>query len=257
MASGGPYSIQSDLGAPIAGVGESTDVTVRFGYAGQLYEAVELWVAVGSTNLDEEISTQLVAVVWMDDGTRMPLAGDQAVWRIIDGPVQHLGAGQVQADPVYENKPANIEALWQSVSGQVAMLVRDVDPDNFGSYAGDGLPDGWQVDGFGLDNPDAAPDADPFGTGQNNRFKYVAGLDPSDSNSVFRLEIQSGTNGPLIVFNPRFVDRNYAVQGLDDLSATNWQALTESTIEDEGETRTVEDHGGGPLRFYRVRIHKP
>ena len=29
-------------------------------------------------------------------------------------------------------------------------------------------------------NPDAAPDADVTGTGQDNLFKYTAGLDPTN-----------------------------------------------------------------------------
>ena len=65
----------------------------------------------------------------------------------------------------------------------------DSNPDNHGSYAGDGIPDSWQAQYFELNNPNAAPNKDVDGTGQNNLFKYVAGLDPTNPTSVFRLKI--------------------------------------------------------------------
>jgi len=54
--------------------------------------------------------------------------------------------------------------------------VFDTIPDNFRSYAGDGLLDGWQVQYFGQNNPKAGPSVDATGTGQTNLFKCVAGL---------------------------------------------------------------------------------
>ena len=45
----------------------------------------------------------------------------------------------------------------------------DTIADNFGTYAGDGLGDDWQVQYFGLSNPNAAPLLDPDFDGHNNR----------------------------------------------------------------------------------------
>lgn len=53
----------------------------------------------------------------------------------------------------------------------------------------DGIDDSWQVQYFGQPpNPLAAPNADADGTGQNNLFKFIAGLNPLDG-SRFTLSI--------------------------------------------------------------------
>ena len=66
-----------------------------------------------------------------------------------------------------------------------------------GPYAGGGIPDSWLVQYFGLPpNPNAAPTADFTGTGQNNLFKYVAGLDPTNPASVFVLKVANVAGQP-------------------------------------------------------------
>ncbi|HEY9074476.1 MAG TPA: hypothetical protein VIN67_10135, partial [Desulfobaccales bacterium] len=53
---------------------------------------------------------------------------------------------------------------------------------------GDGLPDAWQIQYFGsISSPSARPDADPDHDGANNLQEYLAGTDPTDPNSVFKL----------------------------------------------------------------------
>jgi hypothetical protein len=53
---------------------------------------------------------------------------------------------------------------------------------------GDGLPDAWQIHYFGsITSPDARPDADPDHDGMNNLQEYLAGTDPTDPNSMFKL----------------------------------------------------------------------
>jgi hypothetical protein len=56
----------------------------------------------------------------------------------------------------------------------------------------DGIPDWWMLRYFGhttgspTDNSLASDDAD--GTGQNNLFKYVAGLNPTNPAAVFLVQ---------------------------------------------------------------------
>jgi len=38
--------------------------------------------------------------------------------------------------------------------------------------------------------PERRPEADPYHTGQNNLFKYIAGLDPTNPASLFTLRVQ-------------------------------------------------------------------
>ena len=71
--------------------------------------------------------------------------------------------------------------------GTLEMTVLNVSNDDFGGYASDGLPDDWQVQYFGENNPNAAPSADPDGDGQNNAYEYVVGTVPSNAASHFSL----------------------------------------------------------------------
>ncbi len=53
-----------------------------------------------------------------------------------------------------------VAGVYQSTTGSLLLVVVDTDNDNFGAYAADGLPDGWQVANFGTNNPaQGAPDA--------------------------------------------------------------------------------------------------
>ncbi len=55
----------------------------------------------------------------------------------------------------------------------------------------------WQLDYFGCTNcPQAADSADPDGDGQNNLTEFLAGMDPTNSVSSWRIQA-SPTNGPL------------------------------------------------------------
>jgi hypothetical protein len=70
-----------------------------------------------------------------------------------------------------------------------SVTINDVNPDNFGLYAADGIPDLWQKGYFGLDNPLAAPGEDPDGDNQNNLFEYLSGYSPADGAAFLRLSI--------------------------------------------------------------------
>jgi hypothetical protein len=53
---------------------------------------------------------------------------------------------------------------------------------------GDGLPDAWQLQYFNcVTCPQAAPGADPDGDGMSNLQEYLAGTDPTNNGSGFRI----------------------------------------------------------------------
>ncbi len=76
----------------------------------------------------------------------------------------------------------------------------------------------WQQQYFvnGTNNPNAATNVDADGTGQNNLFKYVAGLDPTNPASVFQFMIQTvATNQPTwmgLTYNPIAGGRTYTIE---------------------------------------------
>jgi Tol biopolymer transport system component len=92
---------------------------------------------------------------------------------------------------------------------------------------GDGVPDWWMLQYFGHptgqagDNSRAQDDFD--GDGMSNLQEFLAGTDPTNPNSVFRIQVSyiSATNGVQVSW-PASTSRNYRVQFKDDLSNPVW-----------------------------------
>jgi hypothetical protein len=130
---------------------------------------------------------------------------------------------------------------------------------------GDGIPDWWRQQYFSKNSSTdvtscAACDSD--GTGQNNLFKYVAGLDPIDPTSVFALNIVSVTNTPTsqnLLFNPITGGRTYTVQVNTDLVSGAWSPLTTHTgpVTNLNQVTVTDTNAVLPQEFYRIDISLP
>jgi len=182
-------------------------------------------------------------------------------WSALDGPVTGVNSfGLATAGIVYEDTLATVQARVLNLVSPLNLTVLDINSDNFGSYAGDGLSDDWQVGFFGLDNPDAGPGRDPDGDRQFNEFEEMAGVDPTDPNSKFRFSIQRNSMEPDwvdLLFSPRWDDREYTVHFTRELE-TPFNALTDEVVTDSGLQRTVTDRDGSALaKFYIIRITRP
>src|SRR6267143_1425051 len=128
---------------------------------------------------------------------------------------------------------------------------------------GDGIPDLWRAQYFGGNGTStngqscAACDAD--GTGQNNLFKYVTGLNPTNPASLFVFSIRNANGQQNLIYGPISAGRTYAPQFRTDLVTGAWGALTgfsgpttnlnQFTITDLNATQTT--------RFYRIGISLP
>ena len=121
----------------------------------------------------------------------------------------------------------------------------------------------WQMQYFTCTNcPQADPAFDADGTGQNNLFKYVAGLDPTNPASVFVLTIANVTNQSTqmnLLFNPVVGGRTYTPQFTTDLVSGVWTQLTGYAgpviIGNQG---TITDMNAVPSNeFYRIDINLP
>jgi len=121
----------------------------------------------------------------------------------------------------------------------------------------------WQIQYFEYtNNPKAAPSVDADGTGQNNGFKYVVGLDPTNPASVFVLNVASVTNqceAMNLNFNPLADGRTYTPQFSTDLESGIWLPLTTYTgPSTNGNQVTITDTNPIPPReFYRIGISLP
>jgi PKD repeat protein len=86
-------------------------------------------------------------------------------------------------------------SIWSNISDSIQDANGTIDSD------ADGLPDFWEWQYFGsLNAPNGAPNADPDGDGQNNQTEFLAGTNPTNSISYWRIQA-SPTNGvaPLFV----------------------------------------------------------
>jgi hypothetical protein len=130
----------------------------------------------------------------------------------------------------------------------------------------DGIPNWWTQQyfhhsiGFAGDKSRAKDDAD--GTGQNNRFKYVAGLNPTNPASVFELRVLCVTNEPLqrdLVFTPMVTGRTYTVEFSTDLAGDIWLPLENCAGPvTNGNQVTITDMNASQSRkFYRIDISLP
>jgi hypothetical protein len=255
------YSGRGCLGG-FAGIGTAGSATNSAGFLGQLAEVDSLVVSASSNTVAETGIVQFSGVAVLDDGTRIVPARGELSWSPAAWPLTVIDtAGVATAAAVYTNVSATVTGRFFGVVGTASVLVLDALPDNFGSYAGDGLPDGWQVGYFGVGNSNALPGVDANGTGVSNLFKYVAGLDPTNPASVFQLRLEPVDGQPLqkrVFFSPRLDDRRYGVLSCTNIGSPAWQAWPMASTNDNGTERALLDTNAvGPVRFYRIQIFYP
>jgi hypothetical protein len=245
------------------GPGFSSHYACLTGYAGQLREPVSaIPVVVGialrasPATIAEDGTRQIQADLCHADGTWTPLSGNLVSWSVQSGPIGSVtSTGIATGSPVYRDTPATVRGQYQGLSASIQLIVLDTLNDNFGSYAGDGLPDDWQVTYFGLNNPNAAPNADPDTDGYNNRFEYDACLEPLDRFSTFRIFFTTDRHGRrTVAFYPFYDGCSYTLQGSNDL--VNWSPAL-GTVSDQGNFRTILP--SAPFldrQFYRIDVRR-
>ena len=236
--------------------------TAKHGYLAQLYDVTGLTLTAVSLNVNEGATDQLGAWQALDDATFLAVPAASVAWSVQSGPLTGIAAsGLATAGIVYQDTAASAQGIYLGDTGTLGLTVVNVNPDDFGSYAGDGLDDAWQNQYFGLNNPNAAPLLDPDGDGQTNLFEFTAGLIPTDPQSRFTFTIAPVVGQPAqknVVFTPLVGGRSYTVQYKLSLTDPTWQTLPGTTQSDNGATRTVTDPAGtGAAKFYRVLVSKP
>ena len=231
--------------------------TANAGYLGQLAEVVTVQLAATPPSVNEGGTRQLAATATLDDATTTLLPGTEVNWSVLAGPIAGISpAGVATAANVSQNTAATVQGSYRSVVGTLGLTILNVGTDDLGIYASDGIPDTWQVQYFGADNPLGTATADASGTGQDNLFKYLAGLIPTDPTARFVTLMGTATGAHTITFSPRLPDRGYTVQFSTTLGG--WQPLTDGIIQDHNQVRTVTDPDTTtPRKYYRVQIRYP
>jgi len=247
------YSVKGsaigEFGAGQTAIATSAAYSSKAGFVGELYDIVGLSITAASSQADDTTTTAA-----LDPST--------VTWSILSGPFGGISSsGLATAGTVYQDTIAVVQGVAQSLTGQLSLTVLNVNTDDFGSYAGDGIDDAWQVQYFGQNNSNAVPTADPDGDGQSNYFEYIAGVVPNNPNSRFLISIApviGQATQRAIVFSPRLSDRTYTVKSKINLTDPTWNSLTSFNMTDNGQTRTVIDlSASGSNKFYHVEISKP
>lgn len=256
------YNSDASVG-PITGISTVlTPETLKHGYVAQLYEITGLTLSAQSNPVNEGATDQLSATQTLDDATFLAVPSTSVAWSVLNGPLTGINSsGLATAATVYQDTLATAQGIL-GFTATLPLTVKNVNTDDLGSYAGDGIDDAWQVQYFGQPpNPLAGPNVDADGTGQTNLFKYVAGLDPLNPSSRFVLKIAPVNGQPgqkNLIFSPRLVDRAYTVKAKLSLTSGSYAPLPNSSFSDNGQERTVTDFdGNGATKFYIVEITKP
>ena len=264
VVAGGRQTVGSVVvNSSIGGIGGSASVATlvaRHGFAGQLTDVQSVAVTASPTTVNEGSTRQLAATATFTDGTVLPLAAASATWSVSSGQLASVSsAGLATAATVYQDTNGVARADYLGQSGTLTLSVLNVNNDDYGTYAGDGLDDAWQVQYFGIGSANAGPTADPDGDGQNNVFEYLAGTSPVSASSLFTLSIGSATASQrTLSFNPITAGRTYSVEYRTNVASGGFTTLTGAAQSDNGSTRAVTDPGtGDAVRYYRVRISLP
>jgi hypothetical protein len=103
---------------------------------------------------------------------------------------------------------------------------------------------------------------DVDGTGQNNLFKYTAGLDPTNPRSIFVIKPAGAQNLPgqfSFQFTPVVAGRNYIPQYSLDPRSGVWQSLTNygGPVTNGAQVTVTDLSATNQSKFYHIDISLP
>jgi hypothetical protein len=264
-ASSANYAMDGSVGG-IEGVSSASADTAKNGYIGQLTEVVSVIVTSQPDAVTVSGTAQLTGTAALDDSTVAALGGSDVTWSSPNepSPIFSISAGGLlmAAGFVYDKAPAVVDGYYLGATGNVSLAV--FAPDS----VGDGIPDWWRQAYFGSTTPSNSQDCatcDIDGTGQNNLFKYVAGLNPTNSSSVFVLTVAPVAGQPTqkaLTYNPILIGSGqvYTVQFRTNLTggAAYATLTTTSPLTTNGNQVSVNDTQATQTdKFYRVDISLP
>jgi hypothetical protein len=127
---------------------------------------------------------------------------------------------------------------------------------------GDGVPDCWMLSYFGHPTGQAADNSrasdDPDGDGQNNLAEFLAGTNPTNSASAFRITGIEQEGDDIRVTWSAGAGRTNVVQAASYLDGGYSNISENIVVQGSGDTTTnYLDIGGAtnaPSRFYRIRL---
>ena len=251
------YTVDGSVGM-IGSAAAVGDAVLKAGFIGQLTEVTNLAVIAQPQAVNEGGTAQLAGVARLDDGTATTLAGGEIAWGTPALPVMTIATnGVATVTNVCATTAGTVAGAYLGMPGSGVLLVLDSSPDNFGLYAGDGLPDAWQSRYFGQNNPAGLASAtNP--SGRNNRYSYTADLDPTNPASLFQIvALSNQPPGRAVYFLPASTGRVYTLQYTTDLRSGPWTDVTPAGTRGNGGAFWLSDTNTVSPRFYRVNVQAP
>jgi len=219
----------------------------------------QLFVLATPAAVNEGGALQLSGVATLDDDTVTVLAGSNIVWLTPVYPFASVTAeGQATAALVWSNTTGSVTGQYLGVAGVGSVRVLDSNPDNYGLYTGDQIPDSWQVRYFGSNNPQGVAGV-TNASRQNNLFSYIADLDPLDSNSVLRVvAISNQPPARVVCFNPASPARLYRLLFSTNLVSGVWTNLPGAgPVVGAIGPMSLTDTNAVAVRYYRIQVQVP
>jgi hypothetical protein len=134
---------------------------------------------------------------------------------------------------------------------------------------GDGIPDAWRAEYFSnqpagntngtMTNHLSCATCDADGTGQNNLFKYLAGLDPTDPTSIFMITSVQPVGANNLVSFTSVRDNVYLLQAttLDLVNSNGWTTVTNNIPGNSGIVQVIDPGGATQTqRIYRAVLQQ-
>jgi hypothetical protein len=258
------YAMDGSVGG-IGGIPSASADMAKNGYIGQLTEVVSMTVTAVPNSVGVGSIAFVSGAATLDDSTVADLFGSDVAWSSPNEPypvASISGSGVLSPADVYAPTSAVVNGYYLGATNNTSLQV--FAPDTIG----DGIPDWWRQAYFGTATPTNGSDCatcDADGTGQNNLFKFVAGLNPTNPASVFVLRIAPVTGQPtqkLLTYNPILIGfgQAYTVQFRTNLAGgTAYATLTTtSALTTNGGTVSLNDtQATQTQKFYRVDISLP
>jgi hypothetical protein len=262
------YALDNSIGG-IGGISSGSADSAKNGYIGQLTEVVSVTVTSTPDLVGVGSTSQLSGTAALDDSTVSTLSGADVLWSTLDEPYpihSISGTGLVMPGDVYAVAPAALETVVDGyyLGASNSTLVAVYAPDS----NGDGIADWWRQQYYGSVTPTNGSDCascDSDGTGQNNLFKFVAGLNPTNPSSRFVLTIAPVAGQPTekaLAYNPIVIGSGqvYTVQFSTNLTGGAGYANlpTISALATNGNQVSLNDtQAMQTQKFYRVSISVP
>jgi hypothetical protein len=255
-ATSATYVNDSNIGM-LGGISSAGTGSLRSGYAGQLTDVTGLAVTGTPATVSENATAQLSGAAVLDDTSLIALAGSNITWSTPAWPLAAINSnGVATAAAVHSNTLATVTGYYYGVAGTAQLNVLDVLPDNFGTYASDGLPDSWQVQYYGIGNPLAVPTA-IAANGRDNLYDYTAALVPTNPASRFIITSITGLASRQVSFDPSSPERLYTLEYRTDLTEGAWSNVTGSVLLPGGSGWLADTNAAAGQRFYRLNVVVP